>query len=195
MLGPCIKNVKIVYIIQLLRLADRKVDIVFDDGILKSLMENDKAFLQAIKEPYNINDPDFQSDEHLIIDMVKMSYTQFVKAMLELDANMSVTSRRAITLPNGQEIKVGTSLFQIAYEIKNKNILAMIMASTHSDDVGIYETLKKEDIFYKEVKQTAMVDQKLAQPLILLDPEMLVPQDLLNSFNYSMRQYIMKYPA
>lgn len=31
--------------------------------------------------------------------------------------------------------------------------------------------------------------------MILLDPDMLVPHDLLNSFNYAMVKYIEKYPA
>lgn len=102
--------------------------------------------------------------------------------MLELKAEMNVTSKKTIKLPGDKVIEIGTSLFQIAYSIRNKKMLAMIMATIQSGDLQFKETLKKEEIFYEEVKQTAINNKKLVQPLILLDPAMLVPVDLLNSF-------------
>jgi hypothetical protein len=70
----------------------------------------------------------------------------------------------------------------------------MIMAQRSSDDTGICETLRGKDVFYKEVTETGRENKDLAQPLILLDPDLLVPHDLLNSFVYAMIRYIERFP-
>lgn len=73
MLGACIKNVSIGNIIQLIRLADQKIDVVFDDAILVQMMKKDKDFLQSVEYPDKVENKDYEYDEHVIIDMVRMS--------------------------------------------------------------------------------------------------------------------------
>ena len=71
-LGACIKNVSIANIIQLIRLAHNKIDVVFDDGIIVTMMKNDKDFLQSVEYPDAKNNMYNEYDEHVIIDMVRM---------------------------------------------------------------------------------------------------------------------------
>ena len=72
-LGSCIKNVSLTHIIQLIRLADRKIDVAFDDGILVQMMKDDPDFRQSVAQPTAIDNKEYEFDEHLIIDMVRMS--------------------------------------------------------------------------------------------------------------------------
>ena len=71
--------------------------------------------------------------------------------------------------------------------MKNRIILAMLMASKDKEGLGVYQTLNSDDVFYKEVK-CASEGNNLAQPLILLDPAMPVPHDLQYSFIKKMKQ-------
>ena len=139
------------------------------------MMKNDKKFLETIQDPLNVKHKNYVFDEHLIIDLVKMSNYQFIKAMLEMNAKVDVFSKKSFNLETNKNVTVavGTSMFKIAYLIRNKKILAMMIASRDKNDSGLYETMEAENIFYKEILNKNKED--LAQPLIMLDPNALIP--------------------
>ena len=72
-LGACIKPVKLENIVHLLRLAHNRIDVVFDDEILETIMRSDVNFLRKIRNPeqYHLN----EDQEFYLVDMVRMNYT------------------------------------------------------------------------------------------------------------------------
>ena len=92
-LGECIKNVNLSNIIQLLRFADNKITVEFDDTILKQIMNRDKLFIRSIKNPRDNLNSKYNYDEYLVVDIVKLGNHDFFKVMLELDADINVQSK------------------------------------------------------------------------------------------------------
>lgn len=82
-------------VIQLLNLAYMKIEIEFEDGILKNIIEKDKKFLAQIKDPdqsQNLN------EEHIIIEMIMKDYTQIVQLMILFGAKLNIKSKKPVKL-------------------------------------------------------------------------------------------------
>lgn len=117
-LGVCIQNVDIMKIIQLLKVAYKKIEIEFEDEILRKIMANDEDFLNWIQCPQFDDDDGTKKEEHLIIEMVQKNYTQFVRLMIEQGARIDIESRKPIRFGKENQATVAT-VFKIAYENRN----------------------------------------------------------------------------
>lgn len=94
-LGECIANVNLSKILQLLRMAYRKIDVLFDEQVLENIMRNNQInFLKKIKQPLVYHTA--EDEEYYIVEMVQMSYSQVVKVMLKLGADSQVLSKKRI---------------------------------------------------------------------------------------------------
>lgn len=67
-----------------------------------------------------------------MVEMVCMDYHQLVKIMLNLKADINIESKKRFQYDhdhgNSKFVEKGSNLFEIAYEIGNKNILFYLMA-------------------------------------------------------------------
>lgn len=123
-LGDCIKNVSIDKIISLLQMSYKKLEIDFDEKILKESMQKNEHFLKRIKEPEEYEN---SKDEILMIEMVYKNYTQIVRVMIELGAKLDLRSRHYLKFQESSKQEKNSSLFKIAYRSSNYDILALLM--------------------------------------------------------------------
>ena len=159
-------------------------------------MNRDKQFIRSIKNPRDNQNSKYNHDEYLVVDIVKLGNHDFFKVMLEFDADINVQSKNKIPINDKEFIDPNSSLFQIAYKLKNKKILELIQAKLNKEHVTILNSIKSKDIFYKmvtgDLKNTP--PDEILQPLILLDPAMMIPYDLCSSFNFNVKDTIDNYP-
>ena len=73
--------------------------------------------------------------------------------------------------------------------------LFMTCENKHGGESILHKSMRSTDMIQQEVKGTLSYGRYLKQPLILLDPYMTIPWDMLNSFIYGLKDYINTYPA
>lgn len=64
--------------------------------------------------------------------------------MIKHDAKIDVESLNEIKIDNKEPIPAGSSLFKIAYSLRRKEILALIMAKIDSNKQKILDSMKAD---------------------------------------------------